>query len=85
MYDKTIFEAMACGCITLASNENLRGLIEDDYIFDRNDLDDLSNKLSKLVTLDDERCKILSKKMRNIVIENHSLSSLSDKIFKSIS
>ena len=49
MYDKTIFEAMACGCIVIASNDNLRGEISDDLIFKQGDTDELKNKIVRVM------------------------------------
>ncbi len=52
MYDKTIFEAMACECLVLASNRNLIGLIKDRYIFHEGDFNDLKMKLVEIIGLD---------------------------------
>ncbi|NQV88253.1 MAG: glycosyltransferase [Parcubacteria group bacterium] len=48
MYDKTIFEAMACGCLTLVSNENLRGNIDNKMILDDRKVEEVYKKLSNL-------------------------------------
>lgn len=37
MYDKTIFEAMACECLVLTSNLNLKGQIDERFLFAEND------------------------------------------------
>jgi glycosyltransferase involved in cell wall biosynthesis len=84
MYDKTIFEAMACGCLILASNENLRGLISDDLLFKEGDKKDLSSKLEKLLSLgDNDRTMLINTETK--FTANHSLAALGDKLYKIIS
>lgn len=83
MYDKTIFEAMACGCIVIASNDNLRGEISDDLIFKQGDTDELKNKIERVMNYSEkERLDILSR--LSDFSNKHSLSILSDKLFKII-
>lgn len=53
MYDKTIFEAMACGCLAVSSNRNLAGQVDDILIFKEADVDGLTDRLEKLMLLDD--------------------------------
>lgn len=83
MYDKTIFEAMACGCIVIASNDNLRGEISDDLIFKQGDTDELKNKIVRVMNYSEkERLDILSR--INDFSNKHSFSILSDRLFKII-
>lgn len=80
MYDKTIFEAMASGCLVLASNDNLRGKISDDFVFKHKDTAELSVKLQKMLeytpTEREERLAELGK-----FVQEHSLTNLSKKLF----
>ncbi len=80
MYDKTIFEAMACECIVLASNENLRDLIADRFIFKDQDSSDFESKLVLLLNIPDESRSGLGREFRDIVIEKHSLKQLAEKL-----
>lgn len=83
MYDKTIFEAMACGCIVIASNDNLRGEISDDLIFKQGDIDELKNKIERVMNYSEkERLDVLSR--LNAFSNKHSLLILSDRLFKVI-
>ncbi|PIR38179.1 MAG: hypothetical protein COV34_00995 [Candidatus Zambryskibacteria bacterium CG10_big_fil_rev_8_21_14_0_10_42_12] len=80
MYDKTIFEAMACGCLSIASNKNLVGLVKDIFIVNQDDAHDLAQKLETIVGLDLEQKNAYRSELRNIVVMHHSLRSLAEKI-----
>jgi len=84
MYDKTIFEAMACGCLVLASNENLRGLINDQFIFKEGDREELVNKLKDILNLDDSTKNGYGMGMRGLVQDKHSLKELAERLEKEI-
>jgi len=74
---------MACGCIVIASNDNLRGEISDDLIFKQGDTDELKNKIERVMNYSEkERLDILSR--LSDFSNKHSLSILSDKLFKII-
>lgn len=76
MYDKTIFEAMACGCTVFASNDNLKGQIDNFFIVCQDSPADLSTRLQKYIesknSLDTPSFKDIS--------QHQSLLSLSQKI-----
>ena len=81
MYDKTIFEAAACECIVLASNENLRGLFKNEYILNQGDARDLAEKLSQ--NLPPLNRDTLGKSFRDIAL-GQSLGILSDMLASAI-
>lgn len=83
MYDKTIFEAMACGCLILASNENLRGQIPDDFIFRQGDEKELAEKLGKLLNYDRARTEESSRLLQEFA-KKHSLAGLRSKLLATI-
>lgn len=84
MYDKTIFEAMACGSLVLASNRNLEDLIDPRCIFKEGDVADLAAKLSVLLDLDIvERAKIVSQ--LQVVAKENSLSALMGRLIAAMS
>ncbi|MEK7645417.1 MAG: glycosyltransferase [Patescibacteria group bacterium] len=71
MYDKTIFEAMACGSLVLVSNRNLEGVIDSRCIFKEGDVADLAAKLSALLSLSiSERSNIIAR-LRTVAEENN--------------
>jgi glycosyltransferase involved in cell wall biosynthesis len=84
MYDKTIFEAMSCGTLILASNENLRGTIDDRFIFTDSNVKELSEKLEALLALSDEEKTSLGRELRTVVEKNHSLAMLGEQLAKEI-
>jgi len=84
MYDKTIFEAMACGALALCSNENLRGQIDSRYLFTEDNVDELVSKIQALLALNEEIKKSEGVVLRDFVIRHHSLSLLGQKLAQEI-
>ncbi len=82
--DKTIFEAMACGCITLISNKSLFGKIDERLFFEENNVQDLAEKLEKILFLDDLAKEDIIKSSRDFVVKNHSLNLLVKKLLEEI-
>jgi glycosyltransferase involved in cell wall biosynthesis len=84
MYDKTIFEAMACGCLVLASNENLRGQIGDDFIFADGNKAELISKLIKILnySLTEKEKRVDEQKT---FAAKHDIKALINKIYANIS
>lgn len=80
MYDKTIFEAMACECLILTSNQNLKGEIDDIFLFAENDAHSLASKLKYLLSLSPEMREDYGKMLRNYVIKKHGLEQLAASI-----
>jgi glycosyltransferase involved in cell wall biosynthesis len=83
MYDKTIFEAMASGCLVLTSNDNLRGQIENSFIFKEGDESELRDKLNILLNYTNEEREKKSEELQNFALK-HSLKNLCTKLFESI-
>ena len=79
MYDKTIFEAMACGCLVLASNDNLKGLIGDDFIFAQDNKGELIQKLEILLRCDPAQREKAVKELREVAAKN-SLQELAHRL-----
>ncbi|MES2437249.1 MAG: glycosyltransferase family 4 protein [Patescibacteria group bacterium] len=84
MYDKTIFEAMACESLSIASNDNLKGEVDDSFIFREGDSTDLARKLEWLINLSNDQKAQYGTVLRNYVCDNHSLTKLSEKLYASI-
>lgn len=81
MYDKTIFEAMACESLILVSNLNLKGQVDDMFIFKENDEEDLSKKLKFLLELDASAIEKYGKVLRTYTIDRQSLTLLARTLF----
>jgi len=84
MYDKTIFEAMACESLVLTSNLNLKGKIDDTFLFKEDDADSLAQKLKALFLLDIETREKYGKILRTSVVQEQSLSLLAERLFKEL-
>lgn len=82
MYDKTIFEAMACESLVLTSNINLKGKIDEKFLFMENNEDDLAKQLVRLLAIPFKKKEELGKILRAFVVSNHSLTILGDKLAK---
>ncbi len=83
MYDKTIIEAMASGCLVLASNENLRGEIDEMFIFKEGDREDLVSKFGALLSLSPEDVAKQIGALKAFA-ERHSLKALGKKLSEEI-
>ncbi len=84
MYDKTIFEAMACESLILTSNLNLKGQIDDMFLFTENDEKDMAKQLKHLLSLDAETKEKYGKMLRVYVTERHSLGRLARELVKNL-
>lgn len=82
MYDKTIFEAAACGSLILSCNKNLNGEIDQRLIFVEDSVADLSIKIKNLIQLPEKDKLSLGHVLREYVLEKHSLVSLSDRLLE---
>ncbi|KKR54184.1 MAG: Glycosyltransferase [Parcubacteria group bacterium GW2011_GWA1_40_21] len=79
MYDKTIFEAMSCGCLALASNNNLKGQIDDRFIIAERKAEEVTKQISIILSLsEEEKQKIISDNIK--FAEMHSLEELAGKL-----
>lgn len=80
MYDKTIFEAAACESLVLASNDNLHGLIGEEYIFAQDAVGELAAKLEALLDLSLAEKESRGRALRTVALENHSLEKLGERL-----
>jgi glycosyltransferase involved in cell wall biosynthesis len=69
MYDKTLFEAAASGCLVLAASDDFKDSIGPDVLFDGTP-EDLAIQIERLLRLSDTDRAILSGKLRRAVQEN---------------
>ncbi len=84
MYDKTIFEAMACGCLTLASNNNLRGQIDGRLIIGKRETEEIAKYLIVALSLsEEEKDKMIKEEIT--FAETHNLSALFGELYAVIS
>ena len=76
MYDKTMFEALACGTPVIASNQDLKGEIDEQYLFTQGDAVMLADRLATVLAAD----SIDREKLRAYVSSRHSLGSLVERL-----
>ena len=83
-FDKTVLEAMASGCITLASNDAYHNIFPQDLheflIFKQGDAGDLAQKLEKVLELSEEKKDEIRRRLREIVIKGHSIHTLGGRL-----
>ena len=84
MYDKTLFEAMLCETLVLSCNENLRGEIDDLFVFTEDSVEELADKLEHLLRLGEGERKRLAAGLREYALSKHSLSSLGNTLYKEL-
>jgi glycosyltransferase involved in cell wall biosynthesis len=80
MFDKTIFEAMACESLSLVNNLNLKDELDEKFIFEENNFKDLSSKLNNVLNLSASEKEKLGKDLREYAREKHGLNLLVRKI-----
>lgn len=72
--DKTVLEAIACGCLVLTCNEAFFDILGEKYLFKKKNAEDLAEKIIRLKKAPKDV------KIREIVVRNHNLNGLIDKI-----
>lgn len=86
--DKTIFEAMACQSLVLVSNPVFEEIFNKDMgdilMFQEKNADDLSRKISYLIKLPPEQKEKIGRDLRELVVKNHSLEVLVQKLVRAI-
>lgn len=83
MYDKTLFEAAASGCIVLAASEDFRLLAGDEHYFDIQRPEQLSKETIAFLTESDEYIRHTREKMLSIA-QSHSLDALRDAMYSQL-
>lgn len=84
MLDKTIFKAMAAGCLPLTSSQDLEPLVPAELIFKENDVVSLAEQLAVLLGASEEKKKELRAPLPAIVADN-SLTVLMDRLVEEMS
>lgn len=82
--DKTILEAGACGCIPIVINDFFKDIFEPEMLA-KDDAEDLAEKISFWLAADPIKIEEVKTKIRQYVLENHSLDSLIKKLYVQIS
>jgi len=82
--DKTVLEAMSCEIPIITSNIAFYDILDSElakkWIIPKNDVNELFKKLALLINMSSSERDLLGESLRQIVLQNHSLASLSEKI-----
>ena len=79
-FDKTIGEAMASGCIVVAANEVLRGIIPDNLLVDSNSAGSVAEGIRAALAMTALEREELKERSRSYVEREHSLALLARKL-----
>ena len=79
-FDKTIGEAMACGCVVVAGNEALRGVIPDRLLVDADSPESVATGLEAALLLGADERAALSARSREYIVREHSLALLVERL-----
>lgn len=83
-FDKTTLEAMAAGSLVLVSNRAFLSIFPKDLrgqlMFKEGDAEDLAEKLRLLIALPSSTKKEIGERLRRIVRDNHSISTLAARL-----
>lgn len=83
MFDKTIFEAMVCGCMVLVTSKDFEALAGSDFVFPDGDAEVLADKLLGFLTIDSEKHARLAEKLADC-IKDHRLPRLVERLAEEI-
>ena len=72
--DKVVLEAMASGCLVLTCNEAYKEILAGKYIFGKGDASGLAVKIADFMTAPRDEA------LREMVVKDHNLNNLIDKI-----
>ena len=82
MFDKTILEAMASGCLTVVSSKDLLGKIDKRLFFKEGDASDLARALREVTHAPSEEKEAMRSSLRRLVVSEHSLHKLGEMVAK---
>jgi glycosyltransferase involved in cell wall biosynthesis len=83
MFDKTLFEAAACGALVVASSGDFAKLVDERLSFAEGDAIELANRLAGLMALPIHEKEQLVKSLKNVA-EKQSLTMLAEKLAQAI-
>lgn len=72
--DKVVLEAMASGCLVLTCNEAYKKILQNKYLFERDNALDLADKIASVMTA------LSDPALREIVVRHHNLNNQVDDI-----
>lgn len=78
--DKTILEAMACGCLAITSNEAFFNILPLKFLINQNQPEKLAQKIKYIMDMPDQEKEEIGAKFREKIKQDHNLDLLVLKI-----
>ena len=79
-FDKTIGEAMACGSVVVVANDAVRDVVPPACLVDPQSVESVAAGLRAALALSGDKRKELAHKMREYIVNEHSLSLLASRL-----
>lgn len=79
-FDKAVFESMACGTITVASNKALHGILPQELVFEEGNAESLARVLEGVSRMLEEDRRALETHLRDLAVHRFSLQALVSRI-----
>lgn len=84
-FDKAILEAMACECLPIVSNKAYENIFPQDLqsllIFPQDNSEILAEKIKEVMKMSYRQKLNAGNRLREIVVENHSLNTLGNRLY----
>lgn len=82
-YDKTLFEAAACGCLVIAASRDFAAIVGEQYLVSE-EVTVVADKLREILALPEAERTVLAAKLREAVIKRHSLTALTARLVEEL-
>jgi glycosyltransferase involved in cell wall biosynthesis len=82
MLDKTIFEAIACGCLALFSSADMAEIVGSEFAYADGNADDLARHLAKALALSETERTACVKEFQAKAIDAHALPVLVERLYE---
>ena len=79
-FDKTIGEAMSCGCLVVAANDAVRKVIPETCFINDSNATSVAGALEAALSLVEQERNDLAEKSREYIVHTHSLSHLIERL-----
>lgn len=81
-FDKTIGEAMASGCVVVAANGAIRGVVPDELLVDPDSFQDVARGIEAAIMLSPEKREAVVRRSIAFIENGHSLKALAGELAK---
>lgn len=85
MLDKSLFKSIACGCLAIFTSNDMEEVVGNEYHFAEGNLEQLTDKLAKTLTLSEEERRTAHKIQHDAAIGQNTLPVLMDRLIIELS